>query len=194
VPRRARPRHLSAPSPPAPGWSADGHRIKSELDYGRGPEKTWVYGALRPADGHETTMAAASRNSANYQDFLQKVEQANPDGEIVAVTDNLSSHNSLTTRTWLEDHPRISHAFIPVGAPWLNLRRRMVADLPQDRPGRPVLRRPRRDRNRHRPGHRLAQHPRHTLDLGTPRPTDPETAPPLCLPPLRNAALGQRTT
>jgi hypothetical protein len=26
---------------PAPGWSADGHRIKNETDYGRGPEKTW---------------------------------------------------------------------------------------------------------------------------------------------------------
>ncbi|WP_224283879.1 hypothetical protein [Streptomyces sp. LS1784] len=25
--------------PPAPGWSPDGHRIKSELNYGRGPER-----------------------------------------------------------------------------------------------------------------------------------------------------------
>ncbi|MEU1457338.1 hypothetical protein [Streptomyces avermitilis] len=33
----------------------------------------------------------------------------------------MSSHNSLSTRTWLEDHPRIHHAFIPVGACWLNL-------------------------------------------------------------------------
>jgi hypothetical protein len=37
------------------------------------------------------------------------------------VTDNLSSHNSKSTREWLEDHPRIHHAFIPVGACWLNL-------------------------------------------------------------------------
>jgi transposase len=107
--------------PPAPGWSADGHRVKSELEYGRGPEKTWVYGALRPADGHEITMAASSRNSVNHQRFLQAVEQANPDGQIVVVTDHLSSHHSISTRTWLEDHPRIFHAFIPVGAPWLNL-------------------------------------------------------------------------
>jgi hypothetical protein len=106
---------------PAPGWSADGHRIKSETDYGRGPEKTWVYGALRPADGREVTMSASSRNSASYQRFLAAVEQDNPHGDIVVVTDNLSSHNSLATRTWLEDHPRISHAFIPVGACWLNL-------------------------------------------------------------------------
>src|SRR6478672_10745034 len=31
--------------PPAPGWSPDGHRIKGPLDYDRGLEKVWVYGA-----------------------------------------------------------------------------------------------------------------------------------------------------
>ncbi|MEU5344714.1 transposase [Streptomyces sp. NPDC020766] len=41
--------------------------------------------------------------------------------DIYVVTDNLSSHNSLSTRTWLEDHPRIQHVFIPVDACWLNL-------------------------------------------------------------------------
>jgi len=35
--------------------------------------------------------------------------------------DNLSSHDSKSTRAWLEDHPRIRHAFIPKGACWLNL-------------------------------------------------------------------------
>lgn len=107
--------------PPAPAWSPDGHRIKSELDYSRGPEKTWVYGALRPRDGQEITITAPCRNSVNYQRFLQIAEEANPVGDIFVVTDNLSSHNSLSTRTWLEDHPRIHHAFIPVAACWLNL-------------------------------------------------------------------------
>lgn len=27
--------------PPAPGWTVDGHWVKAELAYGRGPEKTW---------------------------------------------------------------------------------------------------------------------------------------------------------
>jgi hypothetical protein len=107
--------------PPAPGWSAGGHRIKNEIDYARGPEKTWVYGALSPTDGQELTMIARSRNSIHNQRFLQVVEDAIPDGEIVVVTDNLSSHHSISTRAWLEDHPRITHAFIPVGAAWLNL-------------------------------------------------------------------------
>ncbi|MFJ9753054.1 transposase [Streptomyces chartreusis] len=66
-------------------------------------------------------MTASSRNSAFYQQFLQMVETANPAGDIYVVTDNLSSHNSLSTRNWLEYHPTIRHVFIPVGACWLNL-------------------------------------------------------------------------
>jgi len=107
--------------PPAPGWSPDGHRIKAPLEYSRGPEKTWVYGALRVGDGHEVTMTAPSRNSVNYQRFLGLVEQANPTGTMMVITDNLSSHTSYSTRTWLADHPRIQHAFIPKRACWLNL-------------------------------------------------------------------------
>ncbi|MEU8990459.1 transposase [Streptomyces sp. NPDC048558] len=77
-------------------------------------------GVRRVRDGQQITMTVSSRNSVFYQQFLQQVEDANPTGEIWIVTDNLSSHNSLSTRTWLEDHPRIHHAFIPVGACWLN--------------------------------------------------------------------------
>ncbi|WP_202797678.1 transposase [Candidatus Protofrankia datiscae] len=83
--------------PPAPGWSPDGHRIKNEIDYSRGPEKTWVYGGLRVRDGHEVTCTAPSRNSTYYQRFLHLVEEANPTGEIHVVTDNLSSHDSKAT-------------------------------------------------------------------------------------------------
>ncbi len=107
--------------PPAPGWSPDGHRIKNEIDYSRGPEKTWVYGGLRVRDGRQVTMCAPSRNSAFYQQFLQLIEDASPTGDIYVVTDNLSSHNSVATRAWLEGHPRIRHVFIPVGSCWLNL-------------------------------------------------------------------------
>ena len=66
-------------------------------------------------------MCAPSRNSAAYQDFLQQAEDANPCGQIVIITDNLSSHDSKSTRARLEGHPRIRHAFIPKGACWLNL-------------------------------------------------------------------------
>lgn len=72
-------------------------------------------------DGQAVTLTASSRNSLYYQRFLEMLEQANPVGDIHVVTDNLSSHNSKSTREWLLDHPRIKHAFIPVGACWLNM-------------------------------------------------------------------------
>ncbi|MGJ6970124.1 transposase [Streptosporangium sp. G11] len=106
---------------PAPGWSADSRRIKAALEYSRGPEKTWVYGGLRIADGHAFTMCSSSRNSAGWQRFLALLEQANPAGTIAVITDNLSSHNSVSTRQWLTEHPRIQQVFIPKGACWLNL-------------------------------------------------------------------------
>jgi DDE superfamily endonuclease len=80
-----------------------------------------VYGALRVSDGQEVTMTAPSRNSTGYQRLLAAVETANPAGTIMVITDNLSGHTSRSTRTWLADHPRIQHAFIPKGACWLNL-------------------------------------------------------------------------
>jgi hypothetical protein len=58
----------------APGWTSDGRRVKAPLEYSRGPEKTWVYGGLRIADGHTVTMTAASRNSVGWQRFLSLLE------------------------------------------------------------------------------------------------------------------------
>lgn len=107
--------------PPAPGWSATGHRIKAPLDYQRSPEKIWIYGALRIRDGKELTRCAPSRNSKGYIALLADIEADNPRGDIFIITDNLSSHNSLETRTWLTEHPRIHQVFIPKGACWLNL-------------------------------------------------------------------------
>jgi hypothetical protein len=53
-------------------------------------------------------MTAPSRNSVGYQRLLAAVEAANPAGTIVVVTDNLSSHTSVSTRTWLAGHPASS--------------------------------------------------------------------------------------
>jgi transposase len=107
--------------PPPPGWTSDGHRVKAPLVYDRSPDKTWVYGGLRVADGQAMTLTAPARNSTGYQHFLALIEQANPAGELVVITDNLSSHTSVSTCTWLVDHPRIRQVFIPKGACWRNL-------------------------------------------------------------------------
>ena len=107
--------------PPAPGWSLDGHRIKAPLEYSRGPEKVWVYGALRVEDGQALTLTGPSRNTKGYLRLLQAVEEANPAGEIYLITDNLASHKSPPIQEWLAAHPRVEQVFIPKGAAWLNL-------------------------------------------------------------------------
>jgi transposase len=107
--------------PPALGWSQDGHRIKAPLEYSRGPDKAWVFGALRVEDGKSITFTSRSRNSKGYIKLLQKIERAIPKGVIHVIADNLKTHKSALVREWLEDHPRIEHAFIPKGAAWLNL-------------------------------------------------------------------------
>jgi transposase len=107
--------------PPAPGWSPDGHRIKQLLEYSRGPEKVWVYGALRVRDGQALTLTALSRNTAGYLRLLQAVAAANPVGRLNIITDNLTSHKSPPIQAWLAANPRVQQVFIPVGACWLNL-------------------------------------------------------------------------
>jgi transposase len=107
--------------PPPPGWSPDGHRIKAPLDYGRGPDKVWVYGALRERDGRAVTLTAPARNTAGYLRLLAAVERANPTGELYLIADNLSSHKSPPIQAWLDARPRVHQVFLPKGACWLNL-------------------------------------------------------------------------
>jgi hypothetical protein len=68
--------------PPAPGWSSDGHRIKAPLEYSRGIEKVWVYGALRVRDGKALTLTAPPRKTKGYLRLLEAVAQANPNGDL----------------------------------------------------------------------------------------------------------------
>jgi hypothetical protein len=89
-----------------------GHRIKAPLEYGRGGDKVWVFGALRVEDGKSITFTSRWRNSEGYLKLLQKIERAIPKGLIYLVADNLRTHKkSVMVRGWLEGHPRIEHAF-----------------------------------------------------------------------------------
>jgi DDE superfamily endonuclease len=81
----------------------------------------WVYGGLCVRDGQALTQTAPARNTAGYLEWLQTLDQTYPQGDLVLVADHLASQSSGPIRDWLADHPRIQHAFIPVGAAWLNL-------------------------------------------------------------------------
>jgi transposase len=107
--------------PPASGWSPTGHRLPAPLEYSRGVEKVWVYGALRVRDGQALTLTTRSRNTAGYLGLLEAIAVANPTGDLYLVSDNLSSPKSPPIQDWLTKHPRVRHLCIPVGACWLNL-------------------------------------------------------------------------
>jgi hypothetical protein len=175
--------------PPAPGWTADGHRVKSLLDYGRGPEKTWVYGALRVRDGKTVTLTAPSRNSAGYQQLLATVEAANPAGTMAVITDNLSSHTSASTRTWLAEHPRIRQVFISQGRLLAEPAGGLVAAVSPRSPCRAVLCHPGGDHPGHQDRHLPAQRARPPVGVGSPTTVPTPPTPRLYLPDLRNVAL-----
>jgi transposase len=169
--------------PPAPGWSPDGHRIKAPLEYSRGPDKVWVFGALRVEDGKTLTFTSRSRNSKGYLKLLKKIERTIPRGLICLIADNLKIHDSALVRKWLEEHPRIEHAFIPKGAAWLNLiegwwrifRRQAFAgqcfaDSYESR-------------------HPAAKPQSQSLGLGSSSQTAEVSEAYVCVPPLRNGAL-----
>ncbi len=107
--------------PPAPGGSPPGHRLHAPVEYSRGPEKVWIYGALRVRDGQARTLTTRSRNTAGYLQLLEAIAVANPTGELYLISDNLSSHKSPPIQEWLVANPRGRHVFIPLGACWLNL-------------------------------------------------------------------------
>jgi hypothetical protein len=105
--------------PPSAGVSRDGHRIKAALEYSRGPEKVWVYGALHVRDGHELTLSARSCTTAGYLRLLHAVDSANPQGDRYLIAGKVSSHTSQPIQEWLAGHPRVHQVCIPKGACWL---------------------------------------------------------------------------
>jgi hypothetical protein len=87
--------------------------VKAALTYSPGAGEDLYLWRVWIGDGQAVTCPAPSRNSASWQAFLTRLEQANPTGAIAVITDSLSSHSSLATRAWLAGHPRLQQVFLP---------------------------------------------------------------------------------
>jgi hypothetical protein len=134
-------------------------------------------------------MTAPSRNSIGYQRLLAAVEAANPAGTIMVITDNLSSHASVSTRDWLVGHPPHPAHLHPQGCLLAESPGELVAAVSPRGLGRPVVCHPRGDHAGHQGGDLSAECPRSPVSVGPPTtvPTPPTAS--LRVPPLRNAAL-----
>ena len=105
--------------------AAEGHpaaRARQEADYGR-RGTGYVFGAFRPATGEALTQCYARRTTANWVDFLGRVEHWVPDDvqRVYVILDNLSAHRATDVLLFSLAHPRWEFVFQPVYAAYLNL-------------------------------------------------------------------------
>ena len=97
-------------------------RAKQEIDYGR-RGKGYVFGALREATGEVLTHSYGGRTTANWVDFLERVDRWVPTEveRIYAIVDNLSTHRAPDVLLFAVAHPRWEFVFQPTYAAYLNL-------------------------------------------------------------------------
>ena len=98
-------------------------RARQEIDYGRRGVAGYVFGALRPATGAAFTATYERRTTANWVDFLARVERwIEPGAErVYAVVDNRNIHGGMDVLLFALDHPRWEFVFQPKYAAYLNL-------------------------------------------------------------------------
>jgi hypothetical protein len=107
---------------PEPRAGRPAGRAKQRADYGR-RGKGYVFGAFRPATGDALTHPYPGRTTANWIDFLDRVEGWVPAGvgTVYAILDNLAAHRGTDALLFSLAHPRWEFVFQPVAAAYLNL-------------------------------------------------------------------------
>jgi transposase len=107
---------------PAPKPGRPAGRAKQAADYGR-RGKGYVFGAFRPATGEAFTHPYPGRTTANWVDFLGRVDAWLPAGvgTVYAVLDNLPAHRAADVLLFSLAHPRWEFVFQPKYAAYLNL-------------------------------------------------------------------------
>jgi DDE superfamily endonuclease len=101
----------------------EAQRAKQEIDYGRRGVAGHVFGAFQPAMGDALTSTYVGRTTANWVDFLGKVEAwIDPSVEqVYAVMDTLNTHSATDVLLFALAHPRWEFVFQPKYAAYLNL-------------------------------------------------------------------------
>jgi transposase len=107
---------------PDPEGRRPAERARQEVDYGR-RGKGYIFGAFQPGSGEAFTLPYSGRTTANWVDFLERVEswiEAEIE-TIYAVLDNLSAHRAADVLLFSLAHPRWEFIFQPKYAAYLNL-------------------------------------------------------------------------
>lgn len=100
---------------------AAGRPARREFEYVRNGTVS-IIAALDVASGQVVTEPVARNNSAAFTGFLHRLNQCiDPRLNIRIVMDNGSSHTSRATRAWIAARPRITVAYTPKHASWLDM-------------------------------------------------------------------------
>jgi len=105
-----------------PTATTPAERAHQEIDYGR-RGKGYIFGAFRPATGAAFTLPYTRRTTANWIDFLERVEAWLPVEceQVYAILDNLNMHRATDVLLFSLAHPRWEFVFQPKYAAYLNL-------------------------------------------------------------------------
>jgi transposase len=97
-------------------------RAKQEIDYGR-RGKGYIFGAFQPATGEAFTQPYGRRTTANWVDFLERVDAWLPADcqRVYAIPDNLNMHHATDVLLFSLAHSRWEFVFQPKYAAYLNL-------------------------------------------------------------------------
>jgi DDE superfamily endonuclease len=103
-----------------PSWSDDAHRPHFRPEYARHGSR-WAFGALAQRTGAVLVETAATRTTAAWLRFLDRVEAFAPPGDASLIVDALPLHWSGDTMRCNWGHPRFHFVPLPKAAAWLNL-------------------------------------------------------------------------
>jgi transposase len=110
------------PRPDVDGRAKPAERAKQEVDSGRRGQG-YVFGAFRPATGEALTPPYPSRSTANWADFLGRVEAWLPAEfeRVEAIADHQGAHRAPDVLLFALAYPRWEFVFQPKYAAYLNL-------------------------------------------------------------------------
>lgn len=111
---------VAARSYPSPSWSDDAHRPHFRPAYARYGYR-WAFGALAHRSGQVLIETSATRDTAAWLQFLDRLEGLAPPGDAYLIIDALPLHWSVETMLWNWGHPRFHFVPLPKAAAWLNL-------------------------------------------------------------------------
>jgi transposase len=95
-----------------------------------------LFGALNIRTGQWVYLVRARMRTADFLAFLEHLLVAYPDGPLVLVVDNFSSHTARAVSAWLAVHPRLQLFYLPkycshlnpVERIWLQLKNALAAN------------------------------------------------------------------